>query len=287
MADLASATGPSDQLLPAARSRPSRALRAFAIALIACGSLALLDAFVTLVWQEPVSWLYATIQQDQLSGALRSIERAPPTPAERRTLASIRDQQARIAFLARELQLHAAEGSAVGRIEIPRIGASFVIVKGTGSEDLKSGPGVFGETGFPGRGGTTAIAGHRTTYLAPFRHIDALAPGSVIRLEMPYARFTYAVLGQRVVAPGDVQAAVANAGYSRLVLSACTPLFSAAKRLLVFARLVREDPRGAARELPGGMRARAILVLPHAHAHVRRLPPVLESLKPGDVAPLV
>jgi sortase A len=286
VSDIASATSPPKELLHG-RSRPSRALRALALVLIACGSLALLDAAVTLVWQEPISWLYAKIQQDRLSGALHAVERAPPTPAEQRALASIPDQQARIAFLARELQRRAGEGSAVGRIEIPRIGASFVIVKGTDGEDLERGPGVFPETGFPGAGGTTAIAGHRTTFLAPFRHIDALARGNVIRLQMPYAQLTYAVTGERVVAPGDVEAAVAPTGYSRLVLSACTPLFSAAKRLLVFARLVREDPRGAARELPGGVQARSILVRSPGSAPARRLPPMLESLQPGDVSPLV
>ncbi len=75
---------------------------------------------------------------------------------------------------------------------------------------------------------------------------------------MPYAHFTYTVLGHRVVAPTDVRAAVSRVGYSRLVLSACTPLFSAAKRLLVFARLTRTVPVGAARLLPGGALARPI-----------------------------
>ena len=74
---------------------------------------------------------------------------------------------------------------------------------------------------------------------------------------MPYAHFTYTVIGQRVVAPTDVAAAVADVGYSRLVLSACTPLFSAAKRLLVYARLTRTVPVGAARVLPGERRRRA------------------------------
>ena len=75
---------------------------------------------------------------------------------------------------------------------------------------------------------------------------------------MPYAHFTYTVIGQRVVAPTDVDAAVANVGYTRLVLSACTPLFSAAKRLLVYARLTRTVPVGAARGFPGGAIARPI-----------------------------
>ena len=75
---------------------------------------------------------------------------------------------------------------------------------------------------------------------------------------MPYAHFTYTVIGHAVVAPSDFSAAVDNVGYSRLVLSACTPLFSAAKRLLVFAQLTRTVPVGAARRLPGGGAVRPI-----------------------------
>jgi sortase A len=230
--------------------RPSpwsrRAVRALAITLILLGAGALVDAGVTLVWQEPFSALYARIQQDRLSGALRKIERAQPTSAERHHLALLAERQ-RIAFLARQLQRHAVPGSPVGSIHIPSLGVDFVVVKGTGVAELEKGPGIYPETRFPGIASTTAIAGHRTTYLAPFRHIDALRRGSRILLNMPYGHFTYTVIGERVVAPTDVRAAVGNVGYSRLVLSACTPLFSAAKRLLVYARLTRTVPEGAAR----------------------------------------
>jgi sortase A len=249
----------------------------------------LIDAVVTLVWQEPISALYATLRQDHLKGSLAKVERTNPTPVEQRVLAKLSDERERIAFLARDLERHAPNGSAVGRIVIPRIGASYVMVKGTDSEDLKSGPGIYPETSFPGIPGTTAIAGHRTTYLAPFRHIDALRAGSRVLLNMPYAHFTYTVTGQRVVAPTRVNAAVAEIGYTRLVLSACTPLFSAAKRLLVYARLTRTVPVGAARLLPGGVVAGPIearLSAPRARPWAP-LPAVLVSLDPHDVTPLV
>jgi len=275
------------------RSFSALAVRALAVSLILLGGLALIDGVITLLWQEPISALYATLQQDRLSGDLRKIERAAPTPAERQTLASLADERRRIAFLAGELEHHAPQGSAVGRIVIPRVGASYVVVKGTDTEDLKSGPGIYSETGFPGIPGTTAIAGHRTTYLAPFRDINLLSPGNHIMLYMPYAHFTYTVIGQRIVAPTDVQAAVADVGYPRLVLSACTPLFSAAKRLLVYARLTRTVPEGAARTLPGGALARPIeapLGSPAQRARGRApavLPAMLESLDPALLAPLV
>jgi sortase A len=253
-----------------------RAWRALSIVLIFVGSLALIDAGVTLVWQEPFSALYAKFRQDHLSGTLRAVERATPTPVERRALASLPDERRRVAFLASELQRHAGNGSAVGRIVIPKINASYVMVKGTDTSDLESGPGIYSETSFPGIAGTTAIAGHRTTYLAPFRDINELSPGNHILLDMPYAHFTYTVIGQRVVLPTDVSAAVTTVGYTRLVLSACTPLFSAAKRLLVFARLTRTVPVGAARRLPGDPRVQPIEAPRNAPRSREQLPAVLK-----------
>jgi sortase A len=228
-----------------------RALRALSTALIVFGVLALLDAGITLVWQEPLSALYATLQQDRLRGALHSLERAQPTAFERERLQRLADERRRVAFLASELERHAQLDSPVGSIRIPRIGADFVVVYGTGTEELEKGPGIYTQsiypgTRFPGLGGTTAIAGHRTTFLEPFRHIDELRRGDRILLDMPYAHFTYTVMGHRVVDPSDVEAAIRGAGYSRLVLSACTPLFSAAHRLLVYARLTKTAPVGAA-----------------------------------------
>lgn len=230
---------------PRVSGRVRRALRVLSTLMMFAGAVALLDAGVTLVWQEPLSALYAKFEQDHLRGALRGVEDARPSVLERVRLVRLSEER-RIAFLARELQRRAAAGSPVGSIHIPRIGVDFVVVTGTGEEELEKGPGVYPETRFPGLGGTTAIAGHRTTWLAPFRHIDELRRGDHIRLDMPYAHFLYTVTGQRVVEPSDVRAATAQVGYSRLVLSACTPLFSAAKRILVYARLSAATPVGAA-----------------------------------------
>jgi Sortase domain len=102
---------------------------------------------------------------------------------------------------------------------------------------------------------------------------------------MPYAQFTYRVIGQRVVEPTDVAAAVSEVGYSRLVLSACTPLFSAEKRLLVYGRLLRTVPRGAARILPGGATPRPIEASPGSAP--RPLPPVFVPFDRDVLAALV
>ena len=127
-----------------------RAWRALSVAMILVGALALIDAGVTLVWQEPLSALYARLRQDHLSATLHTVEHAAPTARERRALASLPSERRRIAFLARELERHSGEGNAVGRILIPRIGASYVVVKGTEASALESGPGIYSDTSFPG-----------------------------------------------------------------------------------------------------------------------------------------
>jgi sortase A len=220
------------------RGAGARLVRMLAYALIAIGALALVDAGVTLLWQEPITALYAKFEQDDLHSALAKIEaRAAPSAAERHALAQLPTEAQRIELLAREFERHAKDGSPVGMIHIPKIEVNYVFVKGTGTSELEKGPGTYAGTSFPGIPGTTSIAGHRTTYLAPFHNINALHKGDVIYLDMPYAHFAYTVTGQRTVYPNDVRAATAEVGYSRLVLSACTPLFSAEKRLLVYARL--------------------------------------------------
>jgi sortase A len=223
-----------------------RALRAISTVLIVAGVLMIADAGVTLAWQEPVSALLARIEQNKLSGQLDKIEAAPPTRVQRRVLAALATQQRRIAFLAREARRTAQTGDPIGRIAIPKIGADFVVVQGTDSASLRKGPGHYPDTTFPGLPGTVAIAGHRTTYLAPFRNVDQLEHGNPIVLTMPYGRFTYAVERTQIVKPTALWV-TRDVGYPRLVLSACNPLYSAAQRIIVFARLKRVAARGAAR----------------------------------------
>ena len=100
---------------------------------------------------------------------------------------------------------------------------NFVLVGGTDAASLRKGPGIYDDVPFPGASGTTAIAGHRTTYRAPFRHIDKLLRGDVIVVEMPYGRFTYAVQKTRIVPPNRLSV-LRRVVCDRLVLSACHPL---------------------------------------------------------------
>ena len=223
-----------------------RPLRALSTVLIVSGVLMLADAALTLAWQEPVSAIYAAILQAQLDDDLRDLEGRRPTALDREALAQLASERRRMAFLARRLRTDSDAGAAVGRIEIERIDGDFVLVNGTAGEDLRKGPGIYDDVPFPGAPGTTAIAGHRTTYGAPFRRIDNLERGDEVVVEMPYGRFTYAVERTRIVAPTEVSV-IEPAGHDRLVLSACHPLYSAAKRIVVFARLVASQARGSSR----------------------------------------
>ena len=146
----------------------------------------------------------------------------------------------RAEVLAERFQGEIATGDAIGRLKIDRIGLSKVLFYGTDTGTLQKGPGVYPQTPLPGLGGTTGIAGHRTTYGAPFRHINEIRDGDEIRVELPYGVFTYEVEKHEIVAPSDVQI-VNPVGYERIVLTACHPLYSAAQRWAVFARLVRID----------------------------------------------
>jgi sortase A len=222
-----------------------RALRAFSTVLIVAGMLMVADAAITFAWQEPVSALMARIEQGKLSDQLERIEDAPTPRVQRRALAALPDGRRRIAFLARVARRTAQEGDPIGRIDIPEIGADFVVVQGTDSGTLRTGPGHYPDTAFPGLRGTVAIAGHRTTYAAPFRRVDDLRAGDAIVLTVPYGRFTYAVQETKIVPPSALWV-TRSVGYDRLVLSACHPLYSAAKRIVVFARLRGVEPRGAA-----------------------------------------
>jgi sortase A len=227
--------------------RSRRLLRSLSTVLLVAGAVLLLDVGLTLVWKEPVTAVLGRLHQDALGDDLGELRKAGPTAAERRALDRLAGDRRRVAFLARSLRRRTKEGDAVGRIRIPRAKANYVVVKGTTGPDLRKGPGLYEQTPFPGVPGTVAMAGHRTTYLAPFRRLDRLRPDDPITVEMPYATFTYRVERTRIVRP-DALWVLRRVRHDRLVLSACHPLFSAAKRIVVFAKLVRMTPARVAQE---------------------------------------
>lgn len=220
----------------------ARVGRIVSTALITAGLVVLIDVGLTLAYREPISSIYGSIKQHAAADQLAELESGYPTRADLRAIAGVRGSGRKVRILARRFARAAKPGEAIGRIVAPAMDdLSAVIVEGTDSGSLQKGPGHYPQTAFPGLPGTIAIAGHRTTYLAPFRHIDSMQAGDEVTLRMPYATFEYRVEKTDVVDPSDV-GVVRPVGYPRLVLSACDPLYSAAHRFIVFARLVRTVP---------------------------------------------
>lgn len=161
-----------------------------------------------------------------------------------------------------------APGEVVGRITIPTIGSDWYFVEDTDLRYLKEGPGHFLGTRYPGQAGNAALAGHRTTYGAPFHRIDELQPGDEIQVSTLQGEFTYRVLSAGELSehmPFDVEPGQEDAGHfiigprdswilddygdNRLTLMACHPKYSARQRIVTVGELV-DEPAPTPEELP-------------------------------------
>jgi sortase A len=202
------------------------------------GVLLLVDAGLTLAWQEPVSAFMAGRDQAALRNDLKGLDKQ--AVVDKRAVAGERDSGRRLAKLARIQSRRDHTGDAVGKLKMPKLGRSYVVVEGTDLTTLRKGPGHYPKTPLPGEGGTVAVAGHRTTYGAPFRNVNKLKKGDELQMDMPYGRFTYTIDRVIVVSPNATWI-TRKAKREQLVLSACHPLYSAAKRIVVFSHLVRSQ----------------------------------------------
>ena len=134
-------------------------------------------------------------------------------------------------------------GEAIARLRIPRLGLTKVIVNGTDHDSLKRGPGRYLGSAMPGEGELVYVAGHRTTYGAPFSQIDKLRKGDRIFLQLPYGTFEYAVTGHRIVASTETSV-LKSKGREQLALQACHPRFFASHRYIAYANPVGFTPPG-------------------------------------------
>lgn len=137
----------------------------------------------------------------------------------------------------------AQEGDPIAQIRIPRIAVDTIVVQGIDRSDLRRGPGHYPDTPLPGQVGNAAIAGHRTTYGAPFGNLDQLEEGDRIFTRTAQGSFTYEVYeANLVVKPTDVQVLEPDRFRpATLTLTTCNPKYSAAQRLVVKA-VLQEDP---------------------------------------------
>jgi sortase A len=219
-----------------------RAARITGIVLIAAGVLTLAWAVTVWQWQDPFTALYTHWEQGKLSTALEhefAAYRPVQAQTQRRDLAA---ERRAIAADAAAWRRHAQPGQAIGRIVIGRIGLKMVLVDGTDETSLEKGPGLDRRSYMPGQNRLVYIAGHRTTFLAPFSHINDIRDGDFIRLELPYGTFVYRAFMHRIV-PATDMSVLRSPRHELLELQACHPRFFATHRYLVYAHLVAVEPR--------------------------------------------
>jgi sortase A len=218
-----------------------RWVRILGTTLAVIGALILVWAVVVWQWQDPFTALYTKWKQHQLSSQYDKRVRAFDRPIPGVSLAAERKS---IALEGRRYRRESRRGQAIGRLHIPRMGLNIVVVNGTDHDSLKKGPGRDLRTFMPGENRLVYIAGHRTTYLAPFSHIESLRRGDRITLDVPYGTFIYSVTHHRIVAATDLSV-LRSPRHELLELQACHPRFFASHRYIVYTRLTRVEPHGA------------------------------------------
>ena len=227
-----------------------RAARITGTVMIVAGACSIAWALLVWQWQDPFTAVYTKYEQHKLASSFahRFAEYRPPrggaAPSGERSGGALgAGRRIKAAATAYRRALH--EGEPVGRLIVPRLGLKSIVVNGTAHDDLTKGPGRELHTYMPGEGELVYVAGHRTTYLAPFAHIDSLKPGDRITFQLPYATFVYEVTGHKIVTADDLDV-LRSHHKELLVLQACHPRFFATHRYLAYAKLVRVEPRKGA-----------------------------------------
>jgi len=217
-----------------------RPLHLLGTLLAALGVLTLLWALLVWQWQDPFTGLYTRWKQHQLASQYDKRTRSFQPTISGVTQAA---ERASIAREAKRYRRDSIRGEVIGRLRVPRMGLNMLLVNGTDHETLKKGPGRDERTFMPGENRLVYIAGHRTTYLAPFSHIDRLRTGDRVTIEVPYGTFIYAITGHRIVKSTDLSV-LHSPRHEVVELQACHPRFFASHRYIAYARLLRVEPRG-------------------------------------------
>jgi sortase A len=217
--------------------------------LLVAGIAVLAWVIVVWRWQDPFTALYTHWKQHQLAQSYEKRFAAYHPAKLVRSKVSVATSRRTIEREARQYRLHSERGQAIGRILVPRLGLKMVLVNGTDHDSLTKGPGRDRRTYMPGEGQLVYIAGHRTTYLAPFAHIERMRSGDPVTLEVPYGTFRYRVFRHEIVDASDL-AVLRSHGRDVVALQACHPRFFATERYIAWARLVRVEPRGGSAFTP-------------------------------------
>lgn len=132
--------------------------------------------------------------------------------------------------------LKSRPGQVLGKIISKKMGLDAYFVQGVRYSNLVKGPGWFPETARVGGPGNAGIAGHRTSYGAPFGNINRLVPGDKITIQTTDGTFDYFVTEKKVVKPTDTWVlGTSDWSKSTLTLVSCHPKFSSKQRIVVTA----------------------------------------------------
>jgi len=202
--------------------------------MIVAGVGALAWAFTVWKWEDPFTATLNHFDQRQLAQSFdRQLEEGRPA-GETGSAVDVRSTLRRDAVAWRQ---KLKRGDPVARLRIPRLGLKTIVVNGTDHDSLKRGPGRYLGSAMPGEGRLVYIAGHRTTYGAPFSGIDKLRKGDRVFLQLPYGTFEYAITGHRIVLATDTSV-LESKGHEELELQACHPRFFATHRYIAYAKLI-------------------------------------------------
>ena len=218
-----------------------RSIHLLGTLLAVAGVLTLLWSLLVWQWQDPFTALYTKWKQHQLASQYEKRTQSFEPSISGVTVAAERES---IAREAKRYRTSSTRGEVIGRLRVPRMGVNMLLVNGTDHDTLRKGPGRDNRTFMPGENRLVYIAGHRTTYLAPFSHIDRLRSGDRVTIEVPYGTFIYAVTRHRIVKSTDLSV-LRSPRHELVELQACHPRFFASHRYIAYARLLRVEPRGA------------------------------------------
>jgi sortase A len=213
--------------------------------MIVAGLGTLVWAVAVWQWQDPFTAVVNRLEQRgleqdferSLAGSSRNAAGASSDPGELR---------AQLEREAKAWRKHLGRGDAVARLRIPALGVDEIVVNGTDTNSLKRGPGRYLQSAVPGQGELVYVAGHRTTYGAPFSRIDRLKQGDRVIVELPYATFEYRITGHRIVAATELSV-LKSKGFEQLALQACHPRFFATQRYIAYAKPIRVTLPGSER----------------------------------------
>ena len=226
-----------------------RLARTVGTLMIVAGLGVLAWAITVWKWEDPLTSTLNHFEQRELAQKFdRRLEEGRPSG----TVVSAVDVRKTLPRSAVKWRRSSKEGDAIARLRIPRLGLTEIMVNGTDTDTLKRGPGRYLGSAMPGEGELVYVAGHRTTYGAPFSRIDKLRKGDRVFVELPYGTIEYAITGHRIVAATQTSA-LESKGYEQLALQACHPRFFATQRYIAYAKPVRVTP-------PGGGEPTSLLV---------------------------